>query len=70
MIVAVSLILDVLDRKSVRSPWPGHGTTIDTFEHAFYFDNQNRKADYVGKFIAHIDWLGVGLRFSSVSPKR
>jgi superoxide dismutase, Fe-Mn family len=29
---------------------------IDTYEHAFYIDYQNRKAEYVEKFVAHIDW--------------
>ena len=29
---------------------------IDTYEHAFYVDYQNRKAEYVEKFMAHIDW--------------
>ena len=27
---------------------------IDTYEHTFYIDYQNRKADYVEKFIDHI----------------
>ncbi len=29
---------------------------IDTYEHAFYIDYQNRKAEYVEKFMSHIDW--------------
>jgi len=36
---------------------------IDTYEHAFYIDYQNRKADYVEKFIEHIDWTEVDRRF-------
>jgi len=36
---------------------------IDTYEHAFYIDYQNRKADYVEKFIDHIDWNEVNARF-------
>lgn len=39
---------------------------IDTYEHAFYIDYQNRKAEYVEKFMAHIDWRDVGFRFSSI----
>lgn len=35
---------------------------IDTYEHAFYVDYQNRKAEYVEKFIAHIDWNEVNRR--------
>lgn len=35
----------------------------DTYEHAFYIDYQNRKADYVEKFVDHIDWAEVNVRF-------
>jgi Fe-Mn family superoxide dismutase len=38
---------------------------IDTYEHAFYIDYQNRKADYVDKFLDHIDWNEVNARFRS-----
>ncbi|MBW3600313.1 MAG: Fe-Mn family superoxide dismutase [Planctomycetes bacterium] len=38
---------------------------IDTYEHAFYLDYQNRKAEYVEKFIDHIDWTEVNARFRS-----
>jgi Fe-Mn family superoxide dismutase len=38
---------------------------IDTYEHAFYIDYQNRKADYVEKFLDHIDWNEVNTRFQS-----
>ncbi len=36
---------------------------IDTYEHAFYIDYQNRKAQYVEKFIDHVDWDEVKARF-------
>jgi Fe-Mn family superoxide dismutase len=36
---------------------------IDTYEHAFYVDYQNRKAEYVEKFIDHIDWNEANARF-------
>ena len=36
---------------------------IDTYEHAFYIDYQNRKAAYIERFIDHIDWDGVNARF-------
>lgn len=36
---------------------------IDTYEHAFYIDYQNRKGDYVEKFIDHVDWDEVNARF-------
>jgi Fe-Mn family superoxide dismutase len=37
---------------------------IDTYEHAFYIDYQNRKAEYVEKFLAHIDWAEANARFA------
>ncbi|MEJ7591079.1 MAG: Fe-Mn family superoxide dismutase [Planctomycetaceae bacterium] len=39
---------------------------IDTYEHAFYIDYQNRKAEYIEKFMAHIDWTEAANRFKSV----
>ncbi|MGI8978778.1 MAG: superoxide dismutase [Pirellulaceae bacterium] len=38
---------------------------IDTYEHAFYIDYQNRKAEYVEKFMVHIDWNEANLRYKS-----
>lgn len=38
---------------------------IDTYEHAFYVDYQNRKAEYVEKFMAHIDWNEANTRFQA-----
>jgi Fe-Mn family superoxide dismutase len=38
---------------------------IDTYEHAFYIDYQNRKAEYVEKFIDHIDWAEVQRRYAA-----
>ena len=39
---------------------------IDTYEHDLYIDYQNSKADYVEKFLAHIDWNEANARFRSV----
>ena len=39
---------------------------IDTYEHAFYIDYQNKKADYVEKFLKFIDWAEADRRFQSV----
>lgn len=36
---------------------------IDVYEHAFYIDYQNRKAEYVDKFMQHIDWKEANIRF-------
>ena len=38
---------------------------IDVYEHAFYIDYQNRKADYVEKFLDHIDWTEVNQRYQA-----
>ena len=39
---------------------------IDTYEHAFYIDYQNRKAEYVEKFLKFIDWAEAGRRYRLV----
>jgi Fe-Mn family superoxide dismutase len=39
---------------------------IDTYEHAFYIDYHNKKAEYVEKFLDHIDWAEADLRLESV----
>jgi len=36
---------------------------IDVYEHAFYIDYHNRKADYIAKFMDHIDWNEANSRF-------
>jgi Fe-Mn family superoxide dismutase len=40
---------------------------IDTYEHAYYIDYHNRKAEYVEKFITHIDWNETNRRWQAVS---
>jgi Fe-Mn family superoxide dismutase len=39
---------------------------IDTYEHAFYVDYLNRKAEYVEKFMRHIDWAEANRRYRTV----
>jgi superoxide dismutase, Fe-Mn family len=39
---------------------------IDTYEHAFYIDYQNKKADYVEKFLKFIDWAEADRRYRLV----
>ena len=39
---------------------------IDTYEHAFYIDYQNKKADYVEKFLSFMDWAEADRRYRSV----
>lgn len=38
---------------------------LDTYEHAFYIDYENRKADYIEKFLDHIDWNEVNARYQA-----
>lgn len=40
---------------------------IDVYEHAFYIDYQNRKPEYVEKFMGHIDWMEAERRYRSVA---
>jgi Fe-Mn family superoxide dismutase len=40
---------------------------IDTYEHAFYIDYQNNKAEYVEKFLKFIDWSEANRRYQSVA---
>lgn len=42
---------------------------IDTYEHAFYIDYHNRKAEYVEKFMAHINWAEVAMRYQLASSR-
>ena len=36
---------------------------IDTYEHAFYVDYQNKKAEYVEKFLRFVDWAEADRRY-------
>lgn len=38
---------------------------IDVYEHAFYIDYQNRKAEYVEKFMKFIDWQEANRRYQA-----
>ena len=40
---------------------------IDVYEHAFYIDYHNRKAEYVEKFMDHIDWAEANTRYRLAS---
>ena len=35
----------------------------DVYEHAFYVDYENRKQEYVNKFVQFLDWAEVDSRF-------
>jgi superoxide dismutase, Fe-Mn family len=43
---------------------------IDVYEHAFYIDYQNRKAEYVEKFMKFLDWDEANRRFQLASAGR
>jgi Fe-Mn family superoxide dismutase len=38
---------------------------LDVYEHAFYIDYQNRKSDYIEKFMDFVDWQEVERRYRS-----
>jgi len=40
---------------------------IDTYEHAYYIDYQNRKNEYVDRFLAHVDWVEAERRWQRVA---
>jgi superoxide dismutase, Fe-Mn family len=40
---------------------------IDTYEHAFYIDYKNEKAEYVDRFLQFIDWTEADRRFRQVT---
>jgi len=40
---------------------------IDVYEHAFYIDYQNKKADYIEKFMQHVDWAEADRRYRAAT---
>ncbi|MCX7597610.1 MAG: superoxide dismutase [Armatimonadetes bacterium] len=38
---------------------------VDVWEHAYYLDYQNRRADYVAKLMDIVDWQAVGARLAA-----
>ena len=54
------------DLHEVGVLWFGQPLVVcDVYEHAFYVDYQNRKADYAGKFLTHINWDEVNRRWQA-----
>ena len=45
--------------------WLGQPLVVcDVYEHAFYVDYQNRKQDYVNKFVSFLDWDEINRRWN------
>lgn len=42
---------------------------LDVYEHAYYIDYQQRKAQYVDRFLPHIDWAEAERRFLSAGGR-
>jgi Fe-Mn family superoxide dismutase len=56
------------DLHEVGVLWLGQPLIVcDVYEHAFYVDYQNRKQDYVNKFVEFLDWDEVNRRWHVLS---
>ena len=43
---------------------------IDAWEHAYFFDYQTKKADYVTTVLSSLNWTVINQRFSQVSKSK
>lgn len=58
----------ISDAHEVGVIWLGQPLVVcDVYEHAFYVDYQNKKADYVSKFVQFLDWNEINRRFAALS---
>jgi superoxide dismutase, Fe-Mn family len=56
------------DLHEVGVIWLGQPLVVcDVYEHAFYVDYQNKKADYVNKFVQFLDWEEINKRWLSLA---
>jgi Fe-Mn family superoxide dismutase len=56
------------DLHEVGVIWLGQPLIVcDVYEHAFYVDYQNRKADYVAKFLTFLDWDEIDRRWLALA---
>jgi Fe-Mn family superoxide dismutase len=56
------------DLHEVGVIWLGQPIIVcDVYEHAFYVDYQNRKQEYVDKFVAFLDWDELNRRWMALS---
>ena len=56
------------DLHEVGVLWLGQPLAVcDLYEHAFYVDYQNRKQEYVDKFVEYLDWDEINRRWLTLS---
>lgn len=56
------------DLHEVGVLWLGQPLAVcDVYEHAFYVDYQNRKQEYVNKFVQFLDWAEIDHRFRALN---
>ncbi len=56
------------DLHEVGVIWFGQPLVVcDVYEHAFYVDYQNKKADYVNKFVQFLDWDEINKRWLALA---
>jgi Fe-Mn family superoxide dismutase len=56
------------DLHEVGVLWLGQPLVVcDVYEHAFYVDYQNRKQEYVNKFVQFLDWAEIDRRWQILS---
>lgn len=56
------------DLHEVGVIWLGQPLVVcDVYEHAFYVDYQNRKAEYVNKFVQFLDWDEIERRWTALT---
>ena len=52
------------DLHEIGVVWLGQPLVVcDVYEHAFYVDYQNRKPEYVSKFVQFLDWDEIDRRW-------
>ena len=56
------------DLHEVGVVWLGQPLVVcDVYEHAFYIDYENRKQEYVNKFVQFLDWTEINARFRALA---
>lgn len=62
-----NILCDAHDEGGIWNAYPI--IIMDVYEHAYFIDYQNKKADYIDKFMADIDWDVVNKRVSRLAQK-